>query len=111
MPAKGHETTSPMRWQGVRSPVALMLMRGMDTGRSARASAAALLAVLLVASLSTLGWAAGRPPKVTPKGVSGPHRPVCGAPANGAAKCHAAVITKADGATPAATTRPFHGPP
>src|SRR5205814_1982965 len=41
-----------------------------------------------------------------PHGVSGPHRPVCGPPAQGAARCHADVITKADGTTPAGTTGP-----
>src|SRR3954454_18152448 len=97
-----------MRWQGVRSSVPWMLMRGMDTARSTRASGAALLVVVLVAVMSTLGWAAGAP-KGPPKGVAGPHRPVCGPPSSGAVRCHAQVITKADGATPLASVNPSSG--
>jgi len=85
-----------------------MLVRGMGTRHSARASAATIVAVALVAVMSTMGWAAG-PPKGTPKGVSGAHQAVCGSPAAGAARCHAEVITKADGATPAATSSPSSG--
>src|SRR5437764_14008125 len=83
-------------------------MPGPKTARSARTVAAGILAVALVAALSTMGWAAG-PPRGTPKGVSGSHRPVCGAPAAGTASCHADVITKSDGTTPAATASPLSG--
>src|SRR4051794_28040168 len=38
--------------------------------------------------------------------AAAPHRPVCGPPAHGKARCHAEVITEADGVTPHATAAP-----
>src|SRR5438552_12178948 len=90
-------------------------MTWSNAARSARASAAAVVAVCLVALMSTVGWAAGQGPgpHPGPNGASGPHRPVCGPAADGTARCHADVITKADGSTPAASPSPsssFYGP-
>src|SRR4051794_27757652 len=43
--------------------------------------------------------------------AAAPHRHVCGPPAHGKARCHAEVITEADGVTPLATTAPTgYGP-
>ena len=43
--------------------------------------------------------------------AAAPHRHVCGPPAHGKARCHAEVITEADGVTPDATTAPTgYGP-
>ncbi|HEY3021261.1 MAG TPA: S53 family peptidase [Solirubrobacteraceae bacterium] len=66
----------------------------------ARLAAAALATGVLAAAP-----AAAAPP-VQPGQQGFPHRPVCGPPQAGQARCHAEVITEADGVTPRVTPAP-----
>src|SRR4051794_20764320 len=63
-------------------------------------------------SVAGMGAAAAAPSLVAAApAAAAPHRHVCGPPAHGKARCHAEVITEADGVTPHATTSPTgYGP-
>jgi len=62
--------------------------------------------VAVVGALASAGGASAAPPPGVP-GRS--HRPVCGPPAQGRARCHARVVTQQDGVSPLATTTPSPG--
>src|SRR5881296_464065 len=69
-------------------------------------SPARIAAATLAAGLLAVAPAAAAPP-AQPGQQGFPHRPVCGPPRAGNARCHAEVITEADGVTPRGTTGPM----
>src|SRR5213592_2208033 len=71
---------------------------------------ARVAAATLAAGLAAAAPAAAAPP-VQPGQQVFPHRPVCGPPSAHHARCHAEVVTEADGATPLVTPGPAgYGP-
>src|SRR5438105_1636641 len=66
---------------------------------------AQIAAATLAAGLIAVTPAAAAPPP-QPGAQGAPHRPVCGPPRAGHARCHAEVITEPDGATPLVTPGP-----
>jgi subtilase family serine protease len=71
---------------------------------------ARIAAAVMAASLAAAAPAAAAPP-AQPGQQGFPHRPVCGPPAAGQARCHAEVVTRQDGVTPLATAGPSgYGP-
>ena len=63
----------------------------------ARTAAAVFAAAFAIAAPAVAA------PPVQPGQQGFPHRPVCGPPAHGAARCHAEVVTEPDGVTPLAS--------
>src|SRR5690348_9319400 len=69
-----------------------------------------IAAAVMAASFAAAAPAVAAPPS-QPGQQGFPHRPVCGPPAAGHARCHAEVITQQDGVTPLATAGPAgYGP-
>src|SRR4051812_17666999 len=73
-------------------------------------SRARIAAAVLAVTFAAAAPAAAAPPS-QPGQQGFPHRPVCGPPAAGRARCHAEVVTQGDGVTPLATAGPAgYGP-
>src|SRR3954471_24576881 len=73
-------------------------------------SRARIAAAVMATTFAAAAPAAAAPPS-QPGQQGFPHRPVCGPPAAGKARCHAEVVTQSDGVTPLATAGPAgYGP-